>query len=234
MVRRAAAANLGKLATAIHQAGEVAFLKSELLPLFTTLSSDEQDSVRLLAVQNCVSIAKVLSIGENQAVVLPIVRAVSQDTSWRVRYVVAEHLSELVPSLGARPIPTLLSSAYARAPIRRRCARSHPPPDALARSFAPPALPPHCSVAHLAVLCASRGGSHTARDGADVCAAAPGPGGRGPFSSSDKADRLRADAHAADGVDALYALCDGDVRRPISTCACARGAATAWPASHSA
>lgn len=105
MVRRAAAANLGKLATVVHQAGEIALLKSELLPLFTALSSDEQDSVRLLAVQNCVSIAKVLSIAENQAVVLPVVRAVSQDRSWRVRYVVAEHLCELVPSLGARPLP---------------------------------------------------------------------------------------------------------------------------------
>jgi serine/threonine-protein phosphatase 2A regulatory subunit A len=131
MVRRAAAANLGKLATAVHLAGETALLKSELLPLFTALSSDEQDSVRLLAVQNCVSIAKVLSIAENQAVVLPIVRAVSQDSSWRVRYVAAEHLCELVPSLGARPSPIIPSAALstyapacASAAASRRSARA--------------------------------------------------------------------------------------------------------------
>eukprot|EP00967_Tisochrysis_lutea_P151039 scaffold293206_cov32-Tisochrysis_lutea.AAC.3 len=102
MVRRAAAANFGKLATAIHYSGETALLKAELLPLFSALASDEQDSVRLLAVENCVYISKVLSVPENQTVVLPIVRSVSQDKSWRVRYVVAEHLSQLVPSLGKR------------------------------------------------------------------------------------------------------------------------------------
>ena len=31
---------------------------------------------------------------------LPVIRAVAQDKSWRVRYVVAEHVCELLPHVG--------------------------------------------------------------------------------------------------------------------------------------
>lgn len=58
MVRRAASSQLGKLASAVHAAADAESFKTELLPLFTTLSADEQDSVRLLAVENCVSVGK--------------------------------------------------------------------------------------------------------------------------------------------------------------------------------
>ena len=100
MVRRAASSNLGKLASAVFASGEGACFKEDLLPLFTSLSGDEQDSVRLLAVDNCVQLGQLLSVEDNQAAVLPIIRAVCQDKSWRVRYVVAEHFCQLVPSVG--------------------------------------------------------------------------------------------------------------------------------------
>ena len=45
-VRRAASANLAKLASAMFEAGEQPALKSELLPLFSALSTDEQVRVR--------------------------------------------------------------------------------------------------------------------------------------------------------------------------------------------
>ena len=100
MVRRAASSNLGKLATAVHAVDDAEQFKSFLLPLFSALSADEQDSVRLLAVENCVRVGKLLSVAENQTAVLPIIRSISQDKSWRVRYVVAEHFCELVPAVG--------------------------------------------------------------------------------------------------------------------------------------
>ena len=80
--------------------------------------------MRLLAVENCVAVGKLLTVSENQtavrgphahcpqasrrstsrpatrAQVLPIIRAVAQDKSWRVRYVVATHFCDLVPSVG--------------------------------------------------------------------------------------------------------------------------------------
>ena len=55
MVRRAASMALGKLAMVV----EADFVRSELVPLFHALSSDEQDSVRLLTVDTCVALAKV-------------------------------------------------------------------------------------------------------------------------------------------------------------------------------
>ncbi len=47
MVRRAASGKLGEFAKAV----EVEFLKSDLIPMFVNLAQDEQDSVRLLAVE---------------------------------------------------------------------------------------------------------------------------------------------------------------------------------------
>lgn len=104
MVRRAAASNIGAIATAMHVADDGDHFKADLLPLFTTLSADEQDSVRLLAVENCVRVGKLLPAAENYASVLPIIRAISQDKSWRVRYVVAEHFCGLVERVDAEVV----------------------------------------------------------------------------------------------------------------------------------
>ena len=102
MVRRAASANLGKLAAK----GEKDFLKSDLMQMFMKLSHDDQDSVRLLAVENCVAIAKMLTPEENVQHVLPTIRNASQDKSWRVRYMVAKHFTAVrhtrAPSLAHR------------------------------------------------------------------------------------------------------------------------------------
>ena len=53
MVRRAAAAKFGELVKVV----ELDHVKNELIPLFNNLAQDEQDSVRLLAVEACVVIA---------------------------------------------------------------------------------------------------------------------------------------------------------------------------------
>lgn len=66
-----------------------------MLPMFVTLSQDNQDSVRLLSIQNCIAFAKLLSPTEIVSHVLPIVRKCAQDKSWRVRYMVAEHFKEV-------------------------------------------------------------------------------------------------------------------------------------------
>ena len=49
MVRRAAAQHLGALAAAC----DPEYVKTEIMALFTQLTTDEQDSVRLLAVEGC-------------------------------------------------------------------------------------------------------------------------------------------------------------------------------------
>ena len=114
MVRRAASAHLPMLARAAQASSQPQYFRGELLPLFASLSADEQDSVRLLAVENCLAIGKLLTRQEYHSTVLPVVRSVACDKSWRVRYVVAEHFCELVEPLGedlvrTEMVPTFIS-----------------------------------------------------------------------------------------------------------------------------
>jgi serine/threonine-protein phosphatase 2A regulatory subunit A len=53
MVRRAACAQLSKFAPVV----EYKEVKAELIPAFTKLAKDDQDSVRLLTVDACVALA---------------------------------------------------------------------------------------------------------------------------------------------------------------------------------
>ncbi|XP_070201288.1 serine/threonine-protein phosphatase 2A 65 kDa regulatory subunit A alpha isoform-like isoform X2 [Littorina saxatilis] len=100
MVRRAAAGKLGEFAKAV----EPEYLKSDLIPLFTVLAQDEQcllqDSVRLLAVEACVSIASLLPSEDTEQLVMPTLRQAAEDKSWRVRYMVADKFTELQKAVG--------------------------------------------------------------------------------------------------------------------------------------
>jgi serine/threonine-protein phosphatase 2A regulatory subunit A len=83
MVRRAAAAKLGEFAKVL----EPEFVKSEIISLWSSLAQDEQDSVRLLAVEACVSIAALLQNDDIEQHVMPVLRSAAEDKSWRVRYI---------------------------------------------------------------------------------------------------------------------------------------------------
>lgn len=73
-------------------------LKTDLIGMFQALALDEQDSVRLLAVENCAIIGTMLSPEESTQLVLPTIRACAQDKSWRVRYMVADHFCDVCGS----------------------------------------------------------------------------------------------------------------------------------------
>jgi hypothetical protein len=98
MVRRAAAANIGKVAAAM----EKEYIASLILPLFRALTSDDQDSVRLLAIENSAAIAELLSQDENSMHVLPIVRSSVEDRSWRVRFSIAKDFFPLSRAMGTQ------------------------------------------------------------------------------------------------------------------------------------
>jgi len=57
---------------------ELEFVKSDLVPLFNNLATDEQDSVRLLAVEGCSNIASILSDEDKLTLLMPTVRAAAQ------------------------------------------------------------------------------------------------------------------------------------------------------------
>jgi serine/threonine-protein phosphatase 2A regulatory subunit A len=61
MVRRAACLHFGAFCKQLTKEN----IKDELIPTFQALSADEQDSVRLLSVENCVAIALMFSQDEN-------------------------------------------------------------------------------------------------------------------------------------------------------------------------
>lgn len=69
---------------------------NNILPLFLRLTTDDQDTVRLLTVEDLVQIAKVISPEEFRQYLLSTLKALGQDKSWRVRYAVASHFTEVV------------------------------------------------------------------------------------------------------------------------------------------
>jgi len=57
---------------------ELEFVKADLVSLFNSLANDEQDSVRLLAVEGCSSIASILPDEDKESLLMPTVRAAAQ------------------------------------------------------------------------------------------------------------------------------------------------------------
>ena len=73
----------------------------DLVPAFNVLTSDEQDSVRLLAVEACSPLAHALPLIDAKTRVLPIFQQFGIDKSWRVRYAVAQQMpsfAEVLPT----------------------------------------------------------------------------------------------------------------------------------------
>lgn len=54
-----------------------------------------QDSVRLLAVEACASIASLLTGDSVDKLIMPALRESSNDKSWRVRYMVADKIIDV-------------------------------------------------------------------------------------------------------------------------------------------
>lgn len=95
MVRRAAASKLGEFAKVI----EPDYLRQELVPLFTNLANDEQDSVRLLAIEAGITMAGLFRHEDLEQQMMQTLRAATEDKSWRVRYVVADKLVDVSDSM---------------------------------------------------------------------------------------------------------------------------------------
>ena len=82
------------------------FIISEIIPLFNALAQDEQvsldlnishkqDSVRLLSVEDLIVISQAIKVDGVKAHVLPTLRTLCSDSSWRVRYMVADKLIQV-------------------------------------------------------------------------------------------------------------------------------------------
>jgi serine/threonine-protein phosphatase 2A regulatory subunit A len=68
---------------------------SDGLPIYRRLQSDDQDSVRLLTVEDLITIAQQMSPAEVKEQLLKQIRHSIADKSWRVRYMAAQHFNEV-------------------------------------------------------------------------------------------------------------------------------------------
>jgi serine/threonine-protein phosphatase 2A regulatory subunit A len=93
MVRRQAANNLAKF---IKELAAPVIIE-EMIPLFQYLTSDDQDSVRLLTVEILISIAEEIPKEQQSShgILLTSLRNLFEDKSWRVRYMVADKFEKV-------------------------------------------------------------------------------------------------------------------------------------------
>jgi serine/threonine-protein phosphatase 2A regulatory subunit A len=85
---------------------------SDGLPIYRKLQQDEQDSVRLLTVEDLIVIAKRLTPAEIKEQLLRQIRQSIGDKSWRVRYMAANHFNELSEALGVELVREELIGQY--------------------------------------------------------------------------------------------------------------------------
>ncbi|KAK2461907.1 hypothetical protein APHAL10511_006370 [Amanita phalloides] len=108
MVRRAAAKWLGPLLK--HFAHQ--HILTDGLQIYRRLHSDDQDSVRLLTIEDLIALAQKMSPAEVQDHLLKQIRQSIGDKSWRVRYMAATHFNELAEAMGVELAREELASQY--------------------------------------------------------------------------------------------------------------------------
>lgn len=68
---------------------------TDALQIYRKLSTDDQDSVRLLTVEDLIAIARKLEPAEVKEQLLISLKSSVSDKSWRVRYMVADHFVQV-------------------------------------------------------------------------------------------------------------------------------------------
>ncbi|KAF8898730.1 armadillo-type protein [Infundibulicybe gibba] len=108
MVRRAAAKWLGALLKHFSQE----HILSDGLPIYRRLQLDDQDSVRLLTVEDLIVLAQRMAPAEVKEQLLKQIRQSIGDKSWRVRYMAANHFNELAEAIGSELVREELIGQY--------------------------------------------------------------------------------------------------------------------------
>ncbi|KAL6304279.1 ARM repeat-containing protein [Sparassis latifolia] len=108
MVRRAAAKWLGPLVKKYSKQ----HVLTDGLVIYRRLQSDDQDSVRLLTVEDLIAIAQQLTPAEVKDQLLKQIKQTVSDKSWRVRYMAATHFNELADTVGQELVREELIAHY--------------------------------------------------------------------------------------------------------------------------
>ena len=107
-VRRSALIYMGAVAEQAS-AQEVA---TEFLGVFTALANDQQDSVRIQVVPNCISLSRIVPREQQIGQILPVVLSIAADKSWRVRWSLALQLPDICVAMGERATNDHLAVAF--------------------------------------------------------------------------------------------------------------------------
>ena len=89
------------------------------LPIYRRLQVDDQDSVRLLTVEDLIVIAQQLTPQEVKEQLLKQIRQTVSDKSWRVRYMAATHFNEVGFCSPGAAVQIICLSGSARGGRRR-------------------------------------------------------------------------------------------------------------------
>lgn len=108
MVRRSAALYFSKLLEVVSPD----LVQSIMYPKFVTLSEDDQDSVKLLAIDNCICLGKMMKDQERNEKILPVVLKLGTDMAWRIRYSVANKMADLCETFGKTITQNKLDELY--------------------------------------------------------------------------------------------------------------------------
>jgi serine/threonine-protein phosphatase 2A regulatory subunit A len=110
MVRRKAADNLAKFVKEMPANTII----EEMIPLFDHLAKDDQDSVRLLAVEILIAIAEVIPKEQQSShgILLSTLRSLIEDKSWRVRYMVADRFEKIAKAVDEEVVTRDLVPAF--------------------------------------------------------------------------------------------------------------------------
>lgn len=90
------------------------------LPIYKRLAVDDQDSVRLLTVEDLIVIANHLTPEEVNIHLLQQLRQSASDKSWRVRYMIASHFVEVITDSVHLPyIPSKSSISWLKRSVKK-------------------------------------------------------------------------------------------------------------------
>ena len=92
---------------------EKEYVLSDLISILKHRSTDEQDQIRVLAVENFKEISRILSRDENKTYIMPLIIQAAEDKSWRVRLSLSKNFTEIASNFGKEVTDMSLIQTFA-------------------------------------------------------------------------------------------------------------------------
>lgn len=111
IVRRSAIISLGKM---IHVLTDTQEVITEYLPLFLQLAKDDQDNVRVFAIDTLLQFHSIFTYEQTKNYLLHPIRQLLLDTAWRVRYISADKFIDICHMLDSETICNSMINYFIR------------------------------------------------------------------------------------------------------------------------